>query len=206
MAMCWKTGVVSLLLALAAQSSPHAFAADIASPPPTAERSQQTAEAVASEIANYASRLAALLALRAKFDVIVADDIPRALEADLKSLAGGAPSPWQQTVLDRELLSEISYFAVSLKYLIQSGGALWPTDRDESSYINDALVEVGAAVDALPEVIDNRENPLPLLERLERIWWWTEGYGDIPPDQNHFGDVRARVEHALKTVGPQSST
>lgn len=206
MVMRWKTGVVVLLLALVAAEISHVLAADIASPPPVAEGSKWTAEAVASEIENYITRRAALLALRAKFDVVMVEDIPGALEMDLQSLAGAAPSSWLQSALDRELLSEISYFAVSLKYLIESGGALWPTDRSESSYVNDALVEVGAAVEALPEVIENREDPLSLLDRLERIYWRTEGYSEIPPGQDHFGEVPSVIEQALKAFGPQSST
>jgi hypothetical protein len=206
MTICVKTGVTSLFLAAFAVASPSAIAADIASPPPVENGSQRTAEAVASEIENYVARRAALLALRAKFDVVSMEDIAGVLRGDLQELAGGAPSPWMQSALDRQLLSEIGYFAVSLKYLIEGGGPLWPTDRSEDIYVNDALVEIGSAVDVLPEIIDKREDPLPLLERLERIYWWTEGYGEIPPDQDHFGEVPALVEQALQAAGPQSST
>ncbi len=206
MAICWKTGVILLFLAAFSVASPSALAADIASAPPVSEGPQRTAEAVASEIENYVARRAALLALRTKFDVVSAEDIADILTRDLQELAGGAPSPWLQSALDRQLSSEIGYFAVSLKYLIEGGGPLWPTDRSEDSYVNDALVGIGAVIDVLPEVIDKREDPLPLLERLERIYWWTEGYDEIAPDQDHFGEVPALVEQALQAAGPQSST
>lgn len=206
MAICVKTGVTSLLLAALAGAGPGAMAADIASPPPIMEASQPTAEAIASEIENYMARRAALLALRAKFDVVSVEDIADILRSDLEELAGGAPSPWLQSALDNQLSSEIGYFAVSLKYLIEGGGPLWPTDRSEASYVNDALVEIGAAVDVLPEIIEKREDPLPLLKRLERIYWWTEGYSEIAPDQDQFGEVPALLEDALQAAGPQSST
>lgn len=192
-----------LLLAIAVGPS---VAADMPSSPPPPTTSTLSPERVATAIENYVTREAALLTLRARFDVVPLDDVPVLLRQQLEALSGNEPSAWIEDKLDRDLLAEMSYFAISLKYLIESGGSLWPGDRDESSYVNDALVELDAVLDEIPDAVQGHADPLPLLRRLERIYWWTEGYAEAPAGEDHFEGVEALIGGALDDAGPRAAT
>lgn len=196
------------MLALALISGPSlpAAAADLGSRPPAADIPALDAEAVAGRIESYLHRRGALLALRARFQVIDAADIPAQLERDMAALQGKAPSDWLEAGLEQDLAAEIGYFMVSLRYLVESGGPLWPADRPEADYVNDALVLLDGVKAAWLPTIESHADPLPLLEQLERVHWWTEGEVAPPEGEDAFAGVPAMVDAVLALAGPRANT
>lgn len=150
----------------------------------------------------YLKRRAALLLLRARFADIAADEIPGRLAADAKTIAGAGPSSEAIAELDSNLLAEGSYYIVSLVYLVQSGGALWPTDKAEKTYVYDALTKLDDLQAELFAAVKERTDPLPVLVEIDRINAWTEGYSDLPASLDHFEGRDALVAAALATAQP----
>lgn len=199
----WRT---MLALALLGGLSLPAAAADLGSRPPAAEIPALDAEAIAGRIESYLHRRGALLALRARFQVIDAADIPLELERDLAALSGNVPSDWLEAGLEADLAAEIGYFMVSLRYLIESGGPLWPADRPEADYVNDALVLLDGVRAAWLPTVESHANPLPLLTQLEQVHWWTEGETMPPEGEDVFAGVPAMVDEVLASAGPRAKT
>lgn len=183
----------AISVVLVALSSPIARSADLGVTPP--------ATAVIGDVLamqrDYLARRAALLMIRAAFDVVQRDRLASLLRAEARSLGSAAPAEHQQQQLDIELLSEGSYFITSLRYLVEVGGAAWPGDRADNHYENDALVQLPALQRRLIEVVEERHDPLPILVEADRIHWQTEGYVVPPPGEGRFDNRDALVERAL---------
>ena len=196
---------VALFVVAATLAAPSATpAADLGAAPQPQSRGV-LADANAA-IRDYISRRAALLMLRSTFDVIAPEDVGTLLRQDLEQLGGNAPSQWDNAALATDLLTEASYYLVSLSYLIEAGGALWPADRAESLYVNDALMQLDALKGRLVETVDAGADPLPLLEELQRIHWWTEGETEVPEGEDRFAGRDSLVTELLATHGPSTST
>lgn len=189
-----------LLVALAmmfADTSAITYAADLSAVTPL----PATADVVAVSHA-YLDRKALLLQLRVHFDAIEQDDAARILAEDAKAVAEQGPSLQAISQLDTDLLAEGSYYIVSLKYLIEAGGAIWPTDRAESTYVNDALAKLGELQAQLLAAATDGSDPLPVFMALDQINAWTEGYTDVPADLDVFSGRDALVEAALESARP----
>jgi len=170
-----------------------ASAADMSvAPPPAVEMSQADRE---HALRSYMERRAALLLLRAAFDVVAPEDIAPTLIEDARRLAASGPSAEGERALDEDLLSEASYFIVSLRYLVATGGAAWPSDRPATSYAYDADVQLQALRSRLIGTALAGADPLPVLQAIERIHWQTEGYATPPADR--FAPRDELVEQAL---------
>jgi len=156
-------------------------------------------------VRSYLERRAVLLMIRATFGVVSDEDIPGLLADDLRR-AGTPPDTRALAGLDADLLAEASYFIVSLKYLIESGGPIWPGDRPDSSYANDARIELEALQAALAETIASRADPLPLFERLVRLYALTEGNLAVPEELDRYRDRDGLVRDFLAGAGPRTST
>src|SRR5690606_25024500 len=142
--------------------------------------------------------LAALQLLRAAFDVIPSEAVPEILGRQLERLGPDGPTARDLDALDLALHSEIAYYLVSLRYLIDAGGSLWPEGRPEHFYVNDALIELAGVLEALPEVIKARADPLALLQRINRIHAFTEGFSEVPPALDFFEERDDLVRSALE--------
>jgi len=165
---------------------------------------EQADDAPAATSEAYLERRATLLLLRARFDVISDEDVPRMLAADAATLSTRGPSDEALDALASDLLAEGSYYIVSLRYLIESGGSLWPADKAETTYVNDALSSLRALQVELQEVVAGAGDPLPIFARVDRINAWTEGFAESPAELDHFRDRDALVEGAVAGAAPVS--
>lgn len=198
--------LAALAVLLAMGGSPVGAADPASRLQPAPVRPGVGADEAAIRLEGHLERLAALLLLRTAFDVIPGSAVPELLGNEAERLGAGGPADADIGVLDVELLSEASYYIVSLRYLVESGGAIWPPDRPEHFYVNDALVELAATQQALLGVIAAHADPLPLLARVNRVHAWTEGYAEIPPHFDFFSGRDALVDAALASHGPRSAT
>lgn len=174
-----------------------ALAADVAVATPL------PATADASSVSRaYLDRKAILLQVRAHFDTIEQDDAALILAQDAKAVAGHGPSLEATAQLNTDLLAEGSYYIVSLKYLIEAGGAIWPADRAESTYVNDALARLSELQAQLVSSIADGTDPLPVFIALDGVNAWTEGYTEVPVDLDFFSARDAMVEAALEAAKP----
>jgi hypothetical protein len=179
------------------------LAADMTMPTPGA--AVTTGEAVAA-LESHLKRQAVLLMIRASFDVVQYDTVPDILAAEARRLGAGGPSEHDLARLDRDLLAEGSYYLVSLRYLAATGGAIWPADRPERFYVNDALVRLEALQEQLIEAVEARADPLPILKEAQAIHGLTEGLAEVPEALDYFGRRDVIVEEALATDGLRTST
>jgi hypothetical protein len=180
-----------------------AQAADMpAAPPPDTAAPADRLAATAS----YLDRRAALLLIRAAFNVIAREDVREILEDDAVRLSLSAPAETDEQRLDLELLSEGSYFIVSLRYLIEAGGAAWPGDRTEGAYAFDALVLLDALRAKLFDNVGARSDPLPLLEAVEQIHWQTEGFAEVPAGASRFAARDELVDWAIRAADMGEAT
>ena len=150
----------------------------------------------------YLRRRAVVLMIRATFNLLLEEDVPRILAETIERMGAAGPSEEDSARLDRELLTEGSYYLVSLRYLIEFGGALWPSDRPESLYVTGTLATLDLLQDQLIEAVEARADPLPILERAQAILALTEGYVDVPETLNRFDGRDAVVEEVLAEHGP----
>jgi hypothetical protein len=191
-------GLAALLLPVGSASL--ACAADIPGPAPFEEK------VPALSRADYLDRFAQLTMLRSRFAAVLESDVQDLIRAEAQSLASGVPSAKQIASLRMDLTAELYYFVVNLKYLIWAEGAIWPEDRSENTYRNDALSALAeitgelAAGDVLVLDIDR------ILHRLEQVNAWTEGLDK--PVEDWFDPARRRdyVEEALKLTKTATQT
>lgn len=194
-----------LLVAIAAQScvvlALPIRAADLRMGPPAVVAGD------AGEAADdYLRRRAVLLMIRATFDLLLDEDVPRVLAGDIVRIGTAGPSEGQSAQLDRDLLAEGSYYLVSLRYLAETGGAVWPNDRPESSYANDALVTLDGLQNQLIDAINERTDPLPIFEEAQRILALSEGFSEVPASLDHFDGRDVIVEEVLADHGPTTNS
>lgn len=178
-------------------ASATAQAADIAAttPPPASAD-------IAALSHSYLDRKALLLQLRVHFDTIEQDDAAQILAQDAKAIAKQGPSLEASSQLDTDLLAEGSYYIVSLKYLIEAGGAVWPTDRAETTYVNDALARLKDLQAQLVASVADGTDPLAVFLALDGVNAWTEGYTEVPSDLDFFSGRDALVDAALEAAKP----
>lgn len=130
------------------------------------------------------SRYLSLEMVRATFDVVARDDLEALLEAQAVRWHGAVPTAAELADIDGQLLAEASYYIVSLTYLVQVGGAVFPSDKAEAVYANDTIVRLDDLRRQLFEAIQSGSDIVPILAEVERIRALTEGYTSIP---NGFG-------------------
>jgi hypothetical protein len=179
-----------------------AYAADIL-PPPTPDRPTELVEETTRA---YLENRAVLLSIRATFNVLDPGEIEPALVAELGQMASTGPSQAQLDELNLNLLTEGSYYLVSLEYLVRAGGAAWPSDRPGSHYDNDALVLLDGLKRRLVDAVDAGADTLPIFIEAQRIMALTNGEKGVPPGDDLFGRRDAMVKRALKQAAPWTRT
>jgi hypothetical protein len=180
-------GMLVIALTLAA------FAAGSSDAPAPAPHTRTSTADVPAATRDYLGRRAALLLIRAMFDVLPRTAVADQLGQDLVALGRDGPQEADQRALDDDLLAEGSYLIVSLRYLVQGGGALWPPDEAQQSYEDDAFRKLRVLQSSWSQVVATRGDPLPVLIELDRLYALTEGYAAIPPELDHFSDRDALV-------------
>jgi hypothetical protein len=193
--------LAKLLLALSVVV-PAASAADILPPAPP-ERPFELAEQATTA---YLGQLAVLFSIRATFNILDQADIEPALIADLEQMTRKGPSQAQLDELALNLLTEGSYYLVSLEYVVRAGGAAWPEDRPAINYDNDALVQLDALKRSLLDIVETQSDPLPVFVEAQRIMALTNGEKNIPPAADAFAGRDAMVKRALDRAAPWALT
>ena len=150
------------------------------------------------EASSYLARRTVLHQLRAMFDLVRTEDLQSPVAADAQQISRSGITEEDQQVLEIELLTEGSYLLTSLKYLIEVGGAAWPSDRVEAHYVNDALLILSALARDFVRVMAEGGDPLVLMQQADEIFWQTEGYTEIPAGLGHFTDRDELVRNALE--------
>ena len=198
----WKELLVAAIATLVVDvARGAALAADLHAAPRPETAAENTESAV-----DYLRRLAVLGMIRATFNVIATEDIEAVLERAANAFGAGGPSEFDVARLDRDLLAEGSYYLVSLRYLAESGGAAWPSDRPEIAYTNDALVTLDSLQDRLIDAVNEEADPLPIFKEAQRILALSEGFLAIPVEMDRFKDRDAMVEQVLANHGPTART
>lgn len=187
--MSVRAAIGALLFALLSSA---AIPADLGSTPNVTVEAPRDAEALHGALSRYLT----LQMIRATFDVISRDDLESALRDRLAFWGNRPPAEPALADLDRQLLAEASYYLVSLQYLVEVGGAAFPTDRPESVYANDTLIRLEGLQRELPRRVAAREDIAPLMLEAEKIRALTEGYADIPDE---FG-IFSALENVLASV------
>jgi len=191
---------LALVLGLAFLVFPTA-AADVTAPAP-----QRPLEAIKQATESYLEAKAVLLMIRATFNVAREDEIEHLLENDLRRIGPRGPNETDFASLDRDLWAEGDYYLVSLRYLIEAGGAAWPSDRPAANYENDALVQLDALEDHLVDGIAAETDLLPVFIAAQAISALTNGQKGVPPEADHFSRRDAIVAEALARAAPWSET
>lgn len=179
-------------------------------PSPAADLRVEQPEAPPSDIADvsrrYLENQALLLMIRSTFDVVERDSVGDTLKASARQLGKNGPSEDETNALDRTLLSEASYFIVSLRYTTLVGGAVWPSDKPESTYINDTLVLLDGLERDLETAIETGEDALPILKTVQQLWLLSEGLKEVPPERDMFEGRDALVGAALAALDMRTGT
>lgn len=169
-------------------------------------RGDLPADAAVEATRHYLANQTLLLMVRATFDVVE----PGAIEADVlataRQLGAAGPSPEASAALDRRLLAEANYYIVSLRYVTLVGGAVWPGDKPESTYANDAIVQLDQLEGELAETIEGGGDALPLLEQVQDLWLLSEGLAAVPADRDRFAGRDEIVAQALAALRPRENT
>ena len=143
------------------------------------------------------SRYLSLEMIRATFEVVHRDNLGAALEEQAARWSTSAPSAAALADLDQQLLTEASYYLVSLSYLVQAGGAVFPGDRAETVYANDTISKLDDLRRQLVDAVENGGDVLAVLIEVERIRALTEGYSDVPEDFGVFTDHDTLLDQVL---------
>lgn len=155
---------------------------------------------------DYLKRRAVLLLIRSQFDVVPRGQIQDVLAADAQRLGGAGPSPGDADALDRDLLAEGSYYLVSLRYLIQGGGAAWPHDRAGEAYDEATLIRLDFLLERLFAAVKTRADPLPVFLEAQEIQALTEGFKTAPDNWAVFSDRDRLVAQVIANHGPVART
>lgn len=167
---------------------------------------QESRASIDAATQSYLELRASLFAIRARFDVITFDDISGLLADEARQLGPRGPEPHLvERTLD-QLRAEGTYYIVSLRYLIESGGAVWPDDRPAADYRRDALVLLDSLQFELESDTKSGKDPISALLGIDRVNSWTEGYGELPDGLDHFGDRQDFVRSALAAYLSRTAT
>lgn len=183
----------ALLLSLQV-AVPPLRAADLGPPP-----SEEAAPATVT-LRDALSRYLSLEMIRATFDVVEREELGAVLEEQALRWGKTAPPAEALAELDQQLLTEASYYLVSLSYLVQVGGAAFPTDRAEMVYANDTLSKLDELRRQLIESIEGGGDVLPVLVEIERIRALTEGYTSVPEDLAIFAEHEAVLDSVMEKL------
>ncbi len=155
--------------------------------------------------ADYLDRYADLLLLRERFGAVLGSEVPDLMRAKLESFDQNGPQLSDVVVLRNDLMAELNYYAVNLRYLILAEGAIWPSDRSVSTYRNDALSALSEVIGELAagDVMDIDINHL--LHRLESVNAWTEGVTEPADDWFSAAKRQSLVDAAMKAAHHSSS-
>ena len=113
-------------------------------------------------------------------------------------------SPEARAALESDLIAEGSCYIVSLRYLVAFGGANWPTDRASAGYSRDARVLLEALQTRWLESVPAGGDLLSIMQQLDTINAWTEGYASLPPEFDRFSGIPAMVSELVAKYGPQA--
>jgi len=172
---------------------PAAQAADLTV---TVTEQHPAADAVTATRTTLANFLALELA-RVTFDVLPAEQVDGDVGRKLVGWGGNEPSEAEAAEIGRQLLAEGSYYLISLTYLIEAGGAVFPDDKPESTYAGDTLVRLDALQRQLADGIAAGQDVSAVLVEAENIRALTEGYAVPPPD---FGPLARHAEMLERAV------
>lgn len=177
-------------------------AADLRQPTPLASDAKSAYTATLA----YMNRYTVLLMIRATFNVVDADAIGEALGAKLQQLGAAGPTDVQEEELAADLLGEGSYYLISLKYTILVGGAIWPPDRAESVYRQDALAILDQLEQELIDAVSSHADPLQIFVRGQKVRATTEGELAVSTDEDRFADRDSLVANAISSFGAWANT
>jgi hypothetical protein len=144
------------------------------------------------------SRYLSLEMVRATFDVLPREDLGAELESQAARWEGAPPSAPELADIDQQLLAEASYYIVSLSYLVQVGGAVFPTDKAEEVYANDTIARLDDLRRRLLASIEDGTDVLPILTEVEQIRALTEGYRTVPDGFGLFERHDDLLDHVLQ--------
>lgn len=162
--------------------------------------SEETAPATLT-LREALSRYLSLEMIRSTFDVVPKEELGAVLEEQALRWGKVAPPAEALAELDQQLLSEASYYLVSLSYLVQVGGAAFPADRAEMVYANDTISKLDDLRRQLFDAIATGGDVLPVLVEAERIRALTEGYTSAPRDFGVFAEHEALLDSVLDKLG-----
>ena len=146
------------------------------------------------------SRYLSLEMIRVTFDVVPRDELEARLEEQALRWGNAVPAAAALADLDLQLLSEASYYLVSLSYLVQVGGAVFPDDRAEAVYANDTLVKLDDLRRELMDAIETGGEVLPVLVEVEKIHALTEGFGSVPQDLSVFSEHDVVLDRVMSRL------
>ncbi len=172
------------VFALVIAAAPPVFSADL----PMPDQVDETASTISAD--DYLNRYADLLLLRLRFAAIPDSELTVRMRAAAKSLGNARPPPGHLETLRDDLTAELLYYVVNLKYLIWTGGVVWPQDKPEAAYRSDALSELAAIARELTQADVLGLDIGAILHRLETIDAWTEGLDR--PVQDWFDPERRK--------------
>jgi hypothetical protein len=155
---------------------------------------------------HYLENRTTLLMVRATFDVVDREDIEADIVAEARRIGTDGPSLEAMAALDRTLLAETSYFIVSLRYLTLVGGAVWPPDKPETTYDNDALILLDQLEADADEAIATGADPLPVLQRVQQLWLLSEGLTTAPQGRDVFAGRDEIVAAALAAMASRANS
>lgn len=176
-------------------------AADLGSGPST-----DTEALDQSELRAYLSRRATLYEIRRSFDVMTGDEPDTALHMD--ALAAEAGSLTERDLLQTEddLLSEASYFIVSMRYLVTSGFPAWPEDRAARLYEQDSLAILEPLIGQLRASLETGDDGAEVLRAASIVYWWAEGETSPATGRADFSDIDRRVDRAISDAEKEAET
>jgi hypothetical protein len=154
----------------------------------------------ASALHESLERTAALLLIRAIFDVADRGEIRSALQHEAERLAQSGPDPQADALVNESLIAEGSYYITSLRYLIIAGAPNWPSDKTDSEYDAASLAILTDLQHQWLEVVENGGNLLPVLSSVDEINAQTEGASSATGSLDHFGQLEELVDEAVAAV------
>lgn len=151
------------------------------------------------------SRYLSLEMIRASFDVVPREDLEARVEEEARRWGRKTPTAEMLADIDQELLAEGSYYIVSLSYVVQVGGAVFPHDKSETVYANDTVDRLNTLRRELFAAVANGDDVLPILLEVERTKALTEGNISAPADSGLFirhDEILTAILARLKKVTP----
>lgn len=147
-------------------------------------------------------RLSILYLIRASFDVMDPEALSEQLATDLRGLELGGLGDATNTALEESLMAEGSYYITSLRYLIEAGGANWPSDKAASTYDRESLETLAALQHEWLIAVVSDGDLYSLALAADQLNALTEGYLDVPPHLDHFSQYHRLVHATMAKARP----